>query len=267
MQVDISRLSCRRGFSAVEIAIVLVIAGLLIAGVLVGRSMITTGKLIKLNRDITDLHIMVENFEYQYKFLPGDFPHGFKIFGSGCGTNAIPQMNNMNGCNGNGDGVYGWGWGGNLETFLALEHLYWAEMTPIRYETNSPFVATDGSTIGDSSMWDYYPNKTSVETSFKLGIRAGNPGGIGFYPTVWNTMLRYGFVVGAYPNEVCAPACDGMLRPSEMAAFDAKFDNGIANSGNITTYTGSSNCADGAGVYTHNDSGINSCTILVSYPK
>lgn len=64
----------KRGFTLVELAIVLVIIGLLVGGILAAQSMILTAKV---NRLITDLHsyeIGVKNFYNNFRYYPGDAP-------------------------------------------------------------------------------------------------------------------------------------------------------------------------------------------------
>lgn len=69
----------KRGFTLVELSIVLVIIGLLIGGVLVAQSMISTAKIQGVVRQLQQYDIAVVNFQTRYKQLPGDstiFPSG-----------------------------------------------------------------------------------------------------------------------------------------------------------------------------------------------
>jgi len=62
------------GFTLVEIAIVLVIIGLLLGGVLKGQSMIENAKIKNLVNDIDGIATAFRAYQDRYKSLPGDDP-------------------------------------------------------------------------------------------------------------------------------------------------------------------------------------------------
>ena len=64
--------SPQRGFTLVEIAIVLVIIGLLLGGVLKGQEMITQGKIKNLANDLNGLSVAIYGYQDRYKKFPGD---------------------------------------------------------------------------------------------------------------------------------------------------------------------------------------------------
>ncbi len=65
-------LARQRGFTLVEIAIVLVIVGLLIGGVLKGQEMITNAKLKRLESDNAGIAAAMFSYQDRYLQLPGD---------------------------------------------------------------------------------------------------------------------------------------------------------------------------------------------------
>ena len=62
------------GFTLVEIAIVLVIIGLLLGGVLKGQSLIASAKYKNLNSQAQSIETAVYAYQDKYKYLPGDDP-------------------------------------------------------------------------------------------------------------------------------------------------------------------------------------------------
>jgi prepilin-type N-terminal cleavage/methylation domain-containing protein len=60
------------GFTLVEIAIVMVIIGLLLGGVLKGQEMVTNAKVKNLESDVTGITAAVYSYQDRYRALPGD---------------------------------------------------------------------------------------------------------------------------------------------------------------------------------------------------
>ncbi len=60
------------GFTLVEIAIVMVIIGLLLGGVLKGREIITNAKIKNLENDFNGITAAIYNYQDRYRALPGD---------------------------------------------------------------------------------------------------------------------------------------------------------------------------------------------------
>lgn len=63
------------GFTLVEIAIVLVIIGLLLGGVLKGQELITQAKIKNVANDLNGLSAAVYGYQDRYKAIPGDDPN------------------------------------------------------------------------------------------------------------------------------------------------------------------------------------------------
>jgi prepilin-type N-terminal cleavage/methylation domain-containing protein len=67
-----SRRTRQSGFTLVEIAIVLVIVGLLLAGVLKGQELIESSKIKSLAKDMDSMTAVVASYQDRYRGLPGD---------------------------------------------------------------------------------------------------------------------------------------------------------------------------------------------------
>jgi prepilin-type N-terminal cleavage/methylation domain-containing protein len=66
--------STESGFTLVEIAIVLVIIGLLLGGILKGQEMITQAKIKNIINDFNGITAAVNSYQDRYRALPGDDP-------------------------------------------------------------------------------------------------------------------------------------------------------------------------------------------------
>lgn len=60
------------GFTLVEIAIVLVIIGLLLGGVLKGQQIITNAKISNVEKEFNGVSVAIYNYQDRYRALPGD---------------------------------------------------------------------------------------------------------------------------------------------------------------------------------------------------
>jgi prepilin-type N-terminal cleavage/methylation domain-containing protein len=127
------QLKKQSGFTLVEIAIVLVIVGLLIGGVLKGQEMITNAKLKRIESDNAGIAAAMFSYQDRYLQLPGD--------DSGASGRFDVYTTLAANANGNGDGVIGDGtdwaavtttvWAPDLqETLKFFAHLRAAGLVP-----------------------------------------------------------------------------------------------------------------------------------------
>ena len=100
MNIDLASRRKQSGFTLVEIAIVLVIIGLLVGGVLKGREMITNAKIKRIENDFSGVSAAIFAYQDRYGVLPGDDPSASTRF-SGTWGGAD---------NGNGNGNISGGW-------------------------------------------------------------------------------------------------------------------------------------------------------------
>src|SRR5438876_4021482 len=85
--------STEMGFTLVEIAIVLVIIGLLLGGILKGQEMITQAKIKNVINDFNGVTVAITSYQDRYRAIPGD------------DRNATTRWTVQAPASGNGDGV------------------------------------------------------------------------------------------------------------------------------------------------------------------
>lgn len=110
-----------RGFTLVEVAVVLAVIGVLVVAMLQGRQLIENARYKSLMRDIGDYREAFEIFKERYNALPGDYVNADDRFTLSAGTAA----------NGDGNGVIGTNRtcdGDTDESCLAWQHLRGARL-------------------------------------------------------------------------------------------------------------------------------------------
>ena len=122
-----------QGFTLIEISIVLVIVGLIVGGVLVGRELIDNASMRKVISDIEKYQTAANTFREKYGAYPGDYSHALSMFpipaaatsfGSTCVT-----WNNSALCNGNGNGqVEPSYYDSSIASWYAEEFQFWSHL-------------------------------------------------------------------------------------------------------------------------------------------
>ncbi|EDN68151.1 conserved hypothetical protein [Beggiatoa sp. PS] len=84
--MEVNQMKKQAGFTLVEIAIVMVIIGLLLGGVLKGQEIITNAKIKNLENDFNGITAAIYSYQDRYRALPGDDPRAKRRF---------PKINNI----------------------------------------------------------------------------------------------------------------------------------------------------------------------------
>ncbi len=179
------------GFTLVEIAIVLVIIGLLLGGVLKGSELIAGAKVKNLIADFNGISVMVYGYQDKYRGFPGDqnqsqVDNNFGLTAVAGGPATVGPTATLN--NGRLDGTWNTGTpgtAGTTETELFWQHVRLANLAsgatvltdPNYYPTNA-----DGGRIGIESGLD---STTGVSTPFIAGMTGA------FYVCSDNVQGRY----------------------------------------------------------------------------
>lgn len=190
----------QKGFTLVEIAIVLVIIGLLLGGVLKGQQLITNSRIKATYNLSRELGAAYNGYLDRYRALPGDDPnanaHGFTLQG----TTAIN--------NGNTDGLIG--------STAAI---------PAPGSTTTPFCVS-GSTLEQCQA--LYQLRVSGFISGGDTTAPAHPFG---GPTLLGRLDVFG--IASWAAASAPGVCWGNLTNEVALAIDLAYDDGNASSGTI----------------------------------
>jgi prepilin-type N-terminal cleavage/methylation domain-containing protein len=213
-----------RGFTLVELSIVLVIIGLLIGGVLKGQELIESSRLNNVATQYNSYLSAVNTFQDKYQALPGDLAQALA-------TARIPNCTAGNFCSdvaSNGDGIIG--------------------------ANNAAAAAALAANTENRAFWQHL-SKTNLitavqETGDTFGQRfpaARTGGGWQVMSSTLNTTTGHWFRLFQATTAVAAPNTTAgvqALSPNQAATLDRKIDDGLPQAGNVQTAATSSVAAN-----------------------
>jgi prepilin-type N-terminal cleavage/methylation domain-containing protein len=220
------RASYRHGFTLIELSIVLVIIGLIVGGILVGRELIHAAELRGDIREIDKMDAAVNTFRLKYNCLPGD-----------C-ANATQFLEGA--YNGNGNGLIDTGYTGDLDggftdgAFIGYEIAYAIDdLARANVIAVTPFEAND---IGvPTETENVMPRLPYGHAFIVLPEVVRIPGvGAGFALTGKHT-YRLGTSHGDLGDPASAvDTIPARYMSSDAYWIDSKIDDGKAASGRVT---------------------------------
>jgi prepilin-type N-terminal cleavage/methylation domain-containing protein len=213
------------GFTLVELSIVIVIIGLIVAGVTAGQSLVRQAKLKTISTNKDNYFTAIRSFELAYAGLPGDI------------TNARAWWPSLSYSGGDGDRKII----GQSEGVQAWQQLQLAKLISNgNYDGVFINAEVPGVTVGTAGF--------SKDTGFLLFAFGINLNWWGYsnaavYGQYYPVVMGFGKVSTADAYTVPYAA----LLPAEAYAIDSKFDDGIPNKGAILGDNGY-------------DTGVSTCT-------
>lgn len=201
----------QRAFSLVELSVVIVILGLLVGGIVGGKTLLNAGRAHSVVGQATGYAAAAELFYDQYGELPGDITRATQLW-SGV-------------ANGNGNGV----WEGNssTENFQVWLHLARAGFITGSYTgaagSGGSLHAAPGNSpagaLAGTLFWPYSWGEQVASSSFFVGN--------------YDNLFVYGGVTAAsWPTAAALTSADAYW-------IDNKADDGLPGRGNIRTFAGS----------------------------
>ncbi len=222
----------KKGFTLVELAIVLVIIALVIGGALVGRDLIASSEIRAQISQIEKFNTAVYTFKTKYNGIPGDLKRTEAI---SLGFYAItygPYLNNPG--YGDNNGIINSRVAGTTsiagEPFIFWRHLTEAGLVNGSYgeKLNTAAECTSGGTA-----IDFFPISSIGEGS----VEANSPGnGINYF-LIANFTAFGGCGAGGGVHSTNR----NTLTAIESYQIDSKIDNGIPGTGNVITINGTTN--------------------------
>lgn len=236
----------QQGFTLIELSIVLIIIGLVMGGIMSGRSILEAAENRAIYTDAETYITSISQFVDKYENLPGDMYDAEDVWGQAAAAAACATTNNSNKttCSGDGDSQIELGTTTVVATGIdTVEHLRaWHQLS------NAGLIQGNFSGVpGSAGNPDHAIPGTNVPAGTVGGsgytlYYKGSDGGNFFDlndDEVYGHILNFGLYTAT--NITDAPA----LLPQEAWEVDAKTDDGIPHSGNVRTYTATAhpNCA------------------------
>ncbi len=215
----------QKGFTLLELAIVVTTIGLLVGGIVVIRDMIRSSEVQSVINGEDRYKKALQLFKEKYNYLPGDMPTATNFWGTDAGCpntgysagEAVPKTAT---CNGDGNG--------RIDTFYEAMRA-WQQLA------DAGFIQGSYSGIqGNASAYSL-----AIGTDVPASKVPGCGWMIGYVPTTYIVQAPYSttYQLGTYLAltsggwDLHYPPC---LTPSESYGIDLKIDDGLAYSGNVT---------------------------------
>jgi prepilin-type N-terminal cleavage/methylation domain-containing protein len=224
------------GFTLVELAIVMIIIGLLIGGILKGQELIANARSTATIGQVKSLDAAVSTFRDKYASLPGDILAPDTRL-SGCTT--APCSNPGNG-SGRIDIPAGLGTGltaATQEGAVAFAHMSAADL-----------ISNIDLTVNTAPTFGVLLPEANIGGGFWLGFSGGAAAGV----AAGNLRLGHYLVLNGTTATVAAGT--GALSASEAARLDRKMDDGLPLAGSVQAANFPVCVAAGGGVSDYDES-------------
>jgi len=196
-----------KGFTLIELSIVLVIIGLITAGIIGGQSLIHSAQIRSVISDVDRFRVAIATFEMQYDSLPGDLRNAKEYW-----LDPACMDDGANTCDGDGDGFINSDTGsGYWEHSRFWEHMSLAGLILGEYKGDGNSVA--GEVTPESRMGNKVHYKIQ---QYDYGTSYFNKQGI----IIW-------FSKNTNPN--------GSVSARDASLIDKKIDDGIPREGFVAS--------------------------------
>jgi len=204
------------GFSLVELAIVLIIIGLIVGGVLKGQDLIESARVNSINTQLNEIRVATSTFVNKYDAWPGDMTETQEALLENWTVAAFDQ----------GGGTRGNGLveGNRINATATESTAFWQHLRATKLLGGITSVA-DGSLTVAQGLQSRVGGTYTVQYSTSMNSNSGH----------W---LVLGSTGGAAIND------GAVLTPIQIRGIDVKSDDGVPNTGNVGADEGASQAAN-----------------------
>jgi prepilin-type N-terminal cleavage/methylation domain-containing protein len=221
-----------KGFSLVELSIVLVILGLLTGGILGGQSLIRAAELRAVSTEYQRYKTAAATFRDKYFALPGDMTNAVSFWPTATNGNGNGAFETAGAASGVGEV---WGFWQQLSLAALIEGTYTGAAG-----SAGAFQAVIGTNAPRSRLnnggWSAY-------TALSPTTQTALPASTGYFEGTYGNVLLIGAAAGI---ETIAP----LFVPSEIWNIDTKMDDGKPSTGFIRVFESSGGSTAGQRCYT-----------------
>ena len=243
----------RRGFTLIEIAIVLVVIALIVGGITAGRSLIRNSEMQSVIKESTAYSQAIGNFREKYLALPGDFSGATALWGAAdadfddCKTTA--SSNGITTCDGDGNGRI-------MNQGAASSDTFYEQFRAWQHLSNAGFIDGNYSGIASSGTLGYSIGVTIPESKFgRAGWRVLTVSTRDITELPTPNVTEMGYQLGDVPPGVVlwwgGNNIDNSLRMTpvinsgEAFTLDSKIDDGMGGTGKVVAQINTSDgCYD-----------------------
>lgn len=238
------------GFTLVELAIVMIIIGLLIGGILKGQELIANAQITATASQVKAVEAAMTTFRDSYDAVPGDMINP---------DNRLPNCTAANtACSTDGNG--------NMRIAESPDDAAAANSEATRFWTQLAAADLIGGVSNNPATitWGDALPAAEIAGGLTVGYAAAVADLVGAAATTANSG-HYLAIRNAPATAIVASEANAALRPTQGARIDRKLDDGIANAGSVrgagSNGTGATNCYN-ADVYNENN-GASVCQLYM----